>query len=237
VEWSFGPSEEDTMRQSWLRTLGGAVLVAAIALTYVPGAHAQGMVRPGGVFGGYQTGGYYGAPYGGMNQGFGYGNYPGGYANYDYGNLGYYPGNPVYGGYQNFQSPTYYGRSMIGNSETLQGYYNPPLPTGTFYPPNVNTLTGVMGFLPPAQQPTPNTTLFTIRLPADAKFMVDDAATNEIGPVRQFVTPGTLEKGKTYHYNLKAQWTENGQPVTRERKVDFQAGGQVNVNFNSGSEQ
>src|SRR5262245_4174738 len=84
----FRPNVEDTMRRSWLRTLAGAALVAAVVLMCVPVAQAQRMVRPGGVVGGYQTGGVYGSPYFGGYQGFGFGNYPGGYANYTYGNLG-----------------------------------------------------------------------------------------------------------------------------------------------------
>jgi len=227
------------MRRSWLRTLGGALLVAAVALICVPVAQAQRMMRPGGVVGGNQTGVYLGTPYTGWNQGMGVGIYPGGYANYNYGNLGYNPGNPAYGNYQapnysgNYQTPNYSGQPMYGNSNPPQGFYNPSMRSGTYYPPNMNTMTGVVGQPQGYQQPQPpaDNALITVRLPADAKLMVDDMPTNETGPVRQYVIPGTLEKGKTYHYNLKAEWTENGQPVTRDRKVDFQAGGQVVVDF------
>jgi uncharacterized protein (TIGR03000 family) len=232
------------MRRSWIRNLGGVALVAAFAFTFVPGAQAQRIMGRGGVFGGYQTGGFYGSPYSGLNQGFGFGNYPGGFANYTYGNLGYYPGNPAYGNYQapsyygNYQMPNRYGQPMYGSASQAQGYYNPSMSSGTYYPPNMNTLTGVVGQPPAYQQTTsPDTALITIRLPADAKLMVDDAQTNETGPVRQFVTPGALEKGKTYHYNLKAEWNENGQPVTRERKVDFQAGSQLVVDFMQPTDQ
>jgi uncharacterized protein (TIGR03000 family) len=86
-------------------------------------------------------------------------------------------------------------------------------------------------------RPTPETALITVRLPADATLLVDDMPTTPTGRVRQFVTPGRLEPGKQYSYNLKAQWTENGQPVTRERKIDFQAGGQVNVDLMTGTQQ
>jgi uncharacterized protein (TIGR03000 family) len=103
----------------------------------------------------------------------------------------------------------------------------PPTTTASMYAPMPGTMSGA----------TQQTALITVRLPADAKLTVDDLPTNETGAVRQFVTPGALEAGKTYHYTLKAEWVDNGQPVKRERKVDFQAGGQVNVDFNSGSEQ
>jgi len=236
------------MRRSWLRTLGGAALVAAVALMFVPVVQAQRMMRPGGqVMSGIQTGYNYAAPYMGWNQGFGYGNYPGGYANYNYGNLGNYPGNlgynysqmpNYYGNYQtpnySYQTPSYSGQPMYGSSYPAQGYYNPSMASGTFYPPNMNTMTGVVGQPQGFQQPQtpPDNALITVRLRPDAKLMVDDMPTNETGPVRQFVIPGSLERGKTYHYNLKAEWNENGQPVKRERKVDFQAGGQVVVDFN-----
>jgi uncharacterized protein (TIGR03000 family) len=208
-----------------------------MALMFVPVVQAQRMMRQGGqVYGGSQTGFYYGSPYAGGNQGFGFGNYPGGYANYNYGNLGYNPNNPAYG---NYQTPNYAGQPVYGNSIPAQGYYNPSMPGGTMYPPNQNTMTGVVGQPQRFQQPQPpsDNALITVRLPSDAKLLVDDMPTNETGPVRQFVIPGSLEKGKTYHYNLKAEWMENGQPVTRDRKVDFQAGNQVVVDFNQNRDQ
>ena len=66
-------------------------------------------------------------------------------------------------------------------------------------------------------------------VPANAKLWVDDLPTTQTGTAREFVTPPSLEPGKTYRYTIRAQWEENGQPVTRERTVEFQAGKSIIV--------
>jgi uncharacterized protein (TIGR03000 family) len=68
-------------------------------------------------------------------------------------------------------------------------------------------------------------------VPADAKLLVNDIETRATGPVRRFHTPATLEAGKEYEYTFRAQWTENAQPVTRDRTVKFKAGADVTVDF------
>jgi uncharacterized protein (TIGR03000 family) len=83
-----------------------------------------------------------------------------------------------------------------------------------------------------AYTPASNAARIVVRLPADAQLWVDDYQSTQTGPVRQLNTPASLEPGKTYHYTLKAQWNQNGQPVTQERAVSFQAGQSVDVDFN-----
>jgi uncharacterized protein (TIGR03000 family) len=81
-------------------------------------------------------------------------------------------------------------------------------------------------------RPPAGTASILVRLPANAKlWMNDQEMTTVSGPERQFVTPATLEPGKTYHFDLKSQWEESGQTVTRERGMDFQVGNQVIVDF------
>jgi len=208
------------MRRNWLTQLGYAAVVAAIALTFVPSVQAQRVMRSGGpMFGGYQPGyAGYGYPYSGWSQGFGFSNYPGPYSNYSY--PGYNSGIP---GSYNYSRPGYYS---LPSTVAAAGYQ-----------PNQYPMTGAVTQAQALFAPSAGTALITVRLPADAKLMVDDMPTNETGPVRQFVTPGQLEPGKPYHYNLKAEWTENGQPVTRERKVDFRAGSQAMVDFTQATPQ
>jgi uncharacterized protein (TIGR03000 family) len=83
-----------------------------------------------------------------------------------------------------------------------------------------------------AYAPATNAARIVVRLPADAQLWVDDYQSNQTGPVRQLNTPASLEPGRAYHYTLKAQWNQNGQPVTQERTVSFQAGQSVDVDFN-----
>jgi uncharacterized protein (TIGR03000 family) len=88
----------------------------------------------------------------------------------------------------------------------------------------------------PAAMATPapaggdDTAKITVILPVEAELYFDGHETAEMGPEREFVTP-PLNKGRNYSYSIRAVWTEDGRPVERVRKVSFQAGAQVRVNF------
>src|SRR5207237_4561985 len=86
---------------------------------------------------------------------------------------------------------------------------------------------------PPRPAGSFGTARITLQVPANAKVWVDDLPTTQTGAVREYVTPPALEPGRTYRYTFRAQWEENGQTVTRERTVEFQAGGAVIVNLNA----
>jgi uncharacterized protein (TIGR03000 family) len=62
-----------------------------------------------------------------------------------------------------------------------------------------------------------------VRLPANAKLVIDDTATKSTGSVRSFETP-PLEVGKKYSYTLKATWMEQGKEVVRQKDVIVQGG-------------
>jgi uncharacterized protein (TIGR03000 family) len=83
----------------------------------------------------------------------------------------------------------------------------------------------------PPPVPPEQTAQITIVVPADADVFVDGAATTQTGTQRVFVTP-QLEPG-TYSYTIRAVWTEDGRSVEKTRKVSFQAGSQVRVDFTS----
>jgi len=216
------------MRQLFTR-VACIALVAAVVLTFTPAAHAQrGLFRGGGNSGGYMPGYGYG-PYSGFGQGYGYGGlgyntYPG-FNTYQYG----YSNVPLYSNYAPGYSATpgyYYGSPNVvtPNYQMTPNYrMYPNAMTGM--PANVQGQTQSMYAAPS------NAALIAVIVPADAQLWIDNQQSQQTGPQRQIVTPATLEPGKTYHYTLKAQWTENGQPVVREKSVDFQAGGQVTVDF------
>jgi uncharacterized protein (TIGR03000 family) len=136
-----------------------------------------------------------------------------------------YPGIGLYfglGGY-GWGYPGYYG-----------GYYGGPgyayADPGYYYPygqPNIPPPSAVDPNAPP---PAANTARLTVRVPADARVWVEDYLTQQTGPVRVMTTPA-LEPGQVYHYTVKAQWDENGQPVTREQTVNVMAGGNTPVDF------
>jgi len=191
---------------------------------YYPG------VRPGGSY--YGSGARYGYGNGfalGIGIGLGYGGL--GYGGLGYGGLGY--GGLGYGGL------SYGGIYSYPSASVASPYYVPyyvPVPGGPdpaagepMPPSNAQVLPN------PTLSPALGAARITLQVPANAKLWVDDSPTVQAGASREFVTPASLERGKTYRYTFRAQWDENGQPVTRERTVEFQAGGAVIVNFMAGN--
>jgi len=79
-----------------------------------------------------------------------------------------------------------------------------------------------------------NKALVVVKLPAGAKLIFDEKATQQTGAERQFITP-SLAPGKTYYYNVKATWTEGGQEKTVSRDVVVKAGQRVDVDLNTGA--
>jgi uncharacterized protein (TIGR03000 family) len=58
----------------------------------------------------------------------------------------------------------------------------------------------------------------------------DGVQTRQTGPVRNFESPA-LTPGQSYTYNLKAQWQENGQTVTRTKTLSVSPGQRLMVDF------
>jgi uncharacterized protein (TIGR03000 family) len=193
--------------------IGGATLAVATLLVAGPAANAQ---HRGGMSGGAYHGG--GAYRGG---GYGYGGY--GYRGYGYGGYGYgYPGFGLTIGLGGLGYGGYYG-----DYGYAPGYYNyaPTYAVPPAYVPGYGVQTQS------AYTPSADTARLVIRTPANAQVWVDNYQSTQTGPVRELTTPGGLEPGKTYHYTIKAQWTDNGKPVVQERKVDFLAGQMSMVDF------
>jgi uncharacterized protein (TIGR03000 family) len=76
-----------------------------------------------------------------------------------------------------------------------------------------------------------NTARLTVRVPENARLWVDDRPSQQTGPLREFTTPATLQPGQAYKYTVRAEWEENGRPVTQSRTVEFRAGGSAYVDF------
>ncbi|HEY1377621.1 MAG TPA: TIGR03000 domain-containing protein [Gemmataceae bacterium] len=152
----------------------------------------------------------------------------------------YYGGGAVAGG--GSVPPTVYfampGVVYAPPPVTNQGGAQPPQPP---YPPRsqegVRPSEGSRSAPgePPAPAPAPppatGRAQFSVRLPADAKLWVNDVETKQTGPSRRFHTPANLEPGKTYEYTFRAQWTDGGQAVTRDRTQRFKAGDDLTVDF------
>jgi uncharacterized protein (TIGR03000 family) len=65
--------------------------------------------------------------------------------------------------------------------------------------------------------------VLVVRLPAGATLTVGDNATRQTGAERTFTSP-PLTPGKTYTYELKATWQDNGKTKTVTRQAEVAAG-------------
>ena len=62
-----------------------------------------------------------------------------------------------------------------------------------------------------------------VSLPADAKLTVDGSATTSTSATRSFVTP-PLERGRDFHYTLKAEFVRGKQTITVQEVITVRAG-------------
>lgn len=69
-----------------------------------------------------------------------------------------------------------------------------------------------------------------VSLPADAKLYIEDQPTSSVSSVRTFVSP-TLEAGKNYFYNLRAEVVRDGKTISMTRQVTVHAGETINTSF------
>jgi len=70
----------------------------------------------------------------------------------------------------------------------------------------------------------------SVRLPAEARLVVDGVPCPLTSSKREFDTP-KLEPGRKYSYTLEAQLVRDGQTLSEKKQVILQAGRKVTVNF------
>ena len=75
-----------------------------------------------------------------------------------------------------------------------------------------------------------------VRLPADAKLMVDGQETRQTGSLRRFYSP-PLKPGANYHYNFEWTYRKNGDSVTRTKKIAVRAGDDKEVDLRDEDEK
>jgi len=71
-----------------------------------------------------------------------------------------------------------------------------------------------------------------VHLPADARLFVDDVLCPQTSSMREFDTPPLL-RGERYTYTLRAEVLRNGRVQADSRDIQFEAGKQVSVDFDS----
>ena len=74
--------------------------------------------------------------------------------------------------------------------------------------------------------PTPAT--IVVSLPAEAKLLIDDAATMSASNLRVFASP-SLEPGKDFYYTLKGELVRDGRTLTTSQLVKVRAGEETRI--------
>jgi len=149
--------------------------------------------------------------------------------------------NPTYYGGINSRTDYAYGRGslyadMIGYRMPINKYLPDRWPWFTSYPytGEIYVRSGPPLKRAPVPVPAPNPAeavgRFQVEVPADATVFIEDKPTTLIGSSRTFLSP-PLQPGKTYLYDIRARWQENGQEMEQKQTISLQAGGQVNVRF------
>jgi len=154
-----------------------------------------------GGYGEYGRGGYGGFGYG---RGYGYG----GWGGWGWGpGWGWYGGyGPYYGGYSGYADP---GAANYDNTVPVV-----PAPSTMAAPQAVDNDAHIRVIVP-----DPNAQVF-----------FNGALTQQTGPDRFFETPA-LSPGNNYTYTIRANWTQNGQPMSKERTLNVTAGQWSVVDF------
>jgi len=184
--------------------------LVAITLAFTP-ALSSAAPRGGGSRGGY----------GGGNRG-GYGDGYRGYGRGPYIGIGIGAGYPYNGGYG-------YGYNGYDGSP-----YN-DYPTSTYAAPDTTTY-GTPTTAPSGNYqsfyPTSNSTAasVSVTLSASGEVTFGSYQTSQSAGPKAYETPA-LNPGKTYSYDIRARWMDNGREVTQTRSVMIHAGDRVNVDF------
>ncbi len=72
--------------------------------------------------------------------------------------------------------------------------------------------------------------MLTLSVPADAKVIINGYTTTSTGAQRKYVSKG-LDAASSYTYQVHAEFTRDGQPVTEERTVKLVAGQSSSLAF------
>src|SRR5437879_6035071 len=71
---------------------------------------------------------------------------------------------------------------------------------------------------------------------SEASLWVEGETTQQKGRERAFISP-PLQAGRTYFYDIRATWMENGRQVSRQKTVRIRLGQEVMVNFTEGRDE
>ncbi|MBI3840251.1 MAG: TIGR03000 domain-containing protein [Planctomycetia bacterium] len=82
----------------------------------------------------------------------------------------------------------------------------------------------------PTYGPMRNSALLSVKVPADAKVFVNDHETSSTGTDREYISRD-LQNGARYNYEVRAEFTRDGQSVSETRSIQLTAGQTASVDF------
>jgi uncharacterized protein (TIGR03000 family) len=131
-------------------------------------------------------------------------------------NFGYYNPAPAYR-----PGPSYLPSRGYGSSRMYGGHYH-------LY----HAYTPHMGRIPQEEKPPPDLMAhLTVLVPANAELWFNGTkVTGKEGTVRKFASPA-LTPGQRYSYEVRAQWKQNGQTITKTHELTVKAGAHIDVYF------
>ena len=145
-------------------------------------------------------------------------------------NYGRNPYNPIITPYPYPYYPSpYYGPAY--GPQYAYGPGNVSAPDGATFP----TQQGQPVLMPhptgELRVPPPGAAIVQVRVPdVNAHVLFDGERTYTMGTNRYFVTP-ELPNDKPYHYTVSASWSDGGDNVSKERKVEVTAGNTTVIDF------
>jgi uncharacterized protein (TIGR03000 family) len=176
------------------------------------GFYGRGFYGGYGGYGGYGLGGY-----GGYWPWYGGGYYGGGYYDSPYYDYPYYSYPYSYPGY--YDSYSY-------SSPAYQPGYSSAIP---YVAGGAGAAATTNRALTTAAQPGPRTTV-TVVVPETAKLWFNNVPLKTEGAVREFFTP-PLSSGRSYSYEVRASWQQDGKEVSQTQTVAISPGTSVRVSF------
>jgi uncharacterized protein (TIGR03000 family) len=82
----------------------------------------------------------------------------------------------------------------------------------------------------PTPAPAAGTAEVDLHVPPDAQVWFDGSPTKQTGEWRTYTSP-PLPPDKTFHYDVRARWTNGDQVVDQTRSVEVRAGKRATVDF------
>jgi uncharacterized protein (TIGR03000 family) len=86
----------------------------------------------------------------------------------------------------------------------------------------------------PTYGPLRNSALLSVKVPADAKVFVNGRETTSTGIDREYISRD-LQAGARYNYDVRAEFTRDGQSVSENKSIQLTAGQTANVDFTPGT--